>query len=805
MAQLPDPKNIIAFINDWLNQGGGPPTRRDIAKAFKVKGPDRAQLRRLLTELEDAGAIKLDGKRAQIAGALPPVTVVDVTGTDADGDLLCAPVAAADEGPSPTIILPSGAAAKTRPAIGVGTRFLARLTPDGMGFVASPIKVFGRSASRVLGVFTAAKRGGGYVAPVGKKGNDSYDVPAGDEASAQTGDLVWIEVKNARGYGARKARVHEVVGDVANAKNWSLIALANNEIPVAFPDSVLREAASAELPDTKHHEDLTALPLITIDPATAKDHDDAVHAAPDGDGWKITVAIADVSWFVRPGSALDKEAEKRGNSVYLVDRVVPMLPERLSNDLCSLKAGIDRPALICEMQIDGEGNRRGHRFFRAMIRSHAGLSYEEAQAAADGKPGKKALPFKETVIDPLWAAYGAMNVARAKRPSLDLDMPERQILLTKDGDVKGIHVKDRFDAHKLIEAMMVAANVCAAESLEKAKRALIYRVHDEPKEDRLDNLSEYLATIDYSLPKGQVITPVAFNRILAKAATRDETDMISLAILRTQSQAIYDTKNVGHFGLFLTRYAHFTSPIRRYADLTIHRALVAAHKLGPGGVRMDDEDRLSKVAEHITVMERRAVAAERETQDRFLAAYLQTEIGATFPARIGGVTRAGLFVTLDETGADGFVPMRTLWSDHFEHDEAGARLVGQHTGGVYRLSQRVEVKLVEATPVSGGMRFEMVTEPLEGDGTPVRRRGRPAPGPGRGPGGYSGRKKARALAKKSAGGPKKNAASKPGATAKAPIKKPPRQPDLKTGGDLAPQKAPGDESVALKRRPRKKK
>ncbi len=589
--------------------------------------------------------------------------------------------------------------------------------------------------------------------------------------------------------------MREVVGDVGESRNWSLIALANNEIRTDFPEEVIREAADAAVPDKQHHEDLTHLPFVTIDPATAKDHDDAVYAAPTDDGgWTVTVAIADVSWFVRPGTALDKEAEKRGNSVYLVDRVVPMLPERLSNDLCSLKAGLARPALCCEMQLDAGGAKKKHRFFRAMITSQAGLSYEEAQAAADGKPGKKAAPFVDRVITPLWAAYRAMQEARKRRPPLDLDMPEREIVLTKTGDVKGVKVKDRFDAHRLIEAMMVAANVCAAESLEKARRTLIYRVHDEPNPDRVDALREYLASIDYSLPKGQVLTPTAFNRILDKARERDQMDMISMSILRTQSQAIYATKNVGHFGLYLTRYAHFTSPIRRYADLTIHRALVAAHKMGPGGVRTDDEERLTKVADYITTTERRAISAERETQDRFLAAYLQTEIGATFKARIGGVTRAGLFVTLDETGADGFVPMRTLWADHFEFDEDTQRLVGRHTGGIYRLSQPVDVKLIEATPVSGGLRFEMITDPLEGDGDQPR-------GPRRAP-----RSKKRPLPKRGGSKPtptkrtaKKGAAGSKTTKSKTTSKAAPTSAKKKS----APAAGSSADGLTLKRRPRR--
>ena len=711
---LPSPQQVIDYVQSVTAREGTPPPRRDVAKAFKAKGTDRAALRGLLSEMEDQGLIALEGKPKKGKAGLPKVCVMDVGEADAEGDLTATPIRWED-GEPPRVTLTAKMAARTAPPLGTGDRFLGRLHPRGAAFEAEPIKRLAQRTERVLGVFERRAKGGGLVEPVSRKAGKPLEVEKGEEAEARDGALVWAEPLPQRGYGPRKARITEVVGGFADSSSWSLIALANQDIPTEFPKEAVHLARSATLPDLGNHEDVRDTPLVTIDPADAKDHDDAVYAEADGDGWRVLVAIADVSWFVRAGTALDEEARRRGNSVYLVDRVVPMLPEALSNGLCSLHEGEDRTALVCEMRVGPEGQRRGHRFFRAMMRSAASLSYEEAQAAADGHPSERAAPLKDRVIDPLWGAYCAMTRARQDRSPLDLDLPERKIVLGGDGQVERVDLKDRFDAHKLIEAMMVAANVCAAESLEEAGRTCIYRVHEAPDPERVEALRAYLETLGYSLPKGQVLKPESFNRVLAKAQGTDEAEMVSMSVLRTQSQARYDTDNLGHFGLNLAKYAHFTSPIRRYADLTVHRGLVAALRLGPGGERSEDAKDLQKVAEAISDTERRAIAAERETQDRFLAAFLADKVGAEFAGRVNGVTRAGLFVTLDETGADGFVPARTLGWEFFEHDERTNALVGRESGGRYRLGQRVRVGLVEVTPVQGGLRFEMLSEPEPGE------------------------------------------------------------------------------------------
>jgi ribonuclease R len=465
--------------------------------------------------------------------------------------------------------------------------------------------------------------------------------------------------------------------------------------------------------------DLRDVALITIDPMDARDHDDAVHAVADTDGknsggWIVTVAIADVSHYIRPGTKLDREAQLRGNSVYFPDRVVPMLPEKISNDLCSLREGEERPCLAVRMVFDKHGEKRSHTFMRAMMRSAAKLSYQEAQAAIDGKVSDKCAPLLEPVLKPLWAAYAALSTARDKRGPLDLDLPERRIVLDGEGRVANVITPERLAAHRLIEEFMIQANVAAAETLEEKRSPLVYRVHDAPSAEKLKGLRDFLETLDMKIPHAGALKPDAFNTILAQAKDLPVPDLINEVILRSQSQAEYAPKNIGHFGLNLARYAHFTSPIRRYADLLVHRALVRALGLGDGGLTDEEIPRLTSIAKAISDTERRAMAAERETADRLIAAHLADRIGATFPARVAGVTRSGLFVKLKEIGADGYIPISSLGDDYYHHVEAAHALVGARTGDGYRLGDDVEVRLLEAIPSAGAMRFEMLTAPSRG-------------------------------------------------------------------------------------------
>jgi ribonuclease R len=510
--------------------------------------------------------------------------------------------------------------------------------------------------------------------------------------------------------------VVERLGSLKSERAVSLIAIHAHGIPQVFRRETIQEAEAARPATPSHREDWRQLPLVTIDPPDAKDHDDAVHAEPDTaannrGGFIVTVAIADVAHYVAPGSALDREALVRGNSVYFPDRVVPMLPERISNDLCSLRPKEDRAALAVRMVIGADGRKRSHTFHRVVMRSAARLSYQQAQLAIGGRTDEDTEALVKPALEPLYAAYEMLARGRAERAPLDLDLPERKILLKGDGTVDRVIAPERLEAHRLIEEFMILANVAAAETLEKARMPLIYRVHDEPAMEKVIALREFLQTLGINFPKAGALRPAAFNRVLAQVKGRDAEQLVNEIVLRTQAQAEYAAENYGHFGLNLRRYAHFTSPIRRYADLVVHRGLIRALKLGAGGLpEATDHKQLAEIAAEISATERRAMVAERETNDRLIAHFLADRVGATFDGRISGVHRAGLFVKLHETGADGFVPARTIGDEYFHYDEKRHAVIGRHSGEAYRLGDPVTVKLVEAAPVAGALRFELLSE-----------------------------------------------------------------------------------------------
>ncbi|MFN3958675.1 MAG: ribonuclease R [Parvularculaceae bacterium] len=720
-------------IATFLREAEGDISRRDIARAFNVKGDDRARLRTLIKEMQAEGAARPAGRRRiASATALPPVLAIDVMSVDDDGDMLCLPSSWEGETEPPIIRLSAKAARDVKPPPGVGDRLLARLTPSGDdSYDARVIRALGRGAHRFLAVFRKTKTGG-VAEPVERRARNSFSLDGANAGAAKDGDLVWIEAEPRRGGGMGRARVKGIAGHVDDRSAYSLIALAAHDAPVDIPKDVIEEAERVKPPSLDGRKDLRDLPLLTIDPEDAKDHDDAVWAAPDEDpsnpgGFRIIVAIADVSWFVRAGTKLDREAQRRGNSIYLPDRVVPMLPERLSNDLCSLKLGLDRPAIAVEMTIDAQGVKRRHRFMRIMMRSCAKLSYADAQMIIVDRGATG--PVAGTV-HALHAAFETRWKERSKRAPLDLELPERKIILNEDGAVARIIKRERFDAHRLIEDFMILANVSAAETLEQRRTPQIYRVHEAPDPEKLESVRDYLDDLGYSLAKGAP-KPAQFNQILKIAGERGQQEMISDVILRAQRQAVYSTDNLGHFGLALPRYSHFTSPIRRYADLTIHRALVAAAGLGDGGQTAQEAAQLPRIAGLISDLERRAVAIEREATDRYLAAYLEAHIGEEFSGRIRGVTRFGLFVMLDATGADGFVPARGLGDDRFDFVEERHALVGARTGAYFRLGDPVKVRIVEAAPLRGGLVFEMLSEPAADPDFKPRARGARSKGPDR--------------------------------------------------------------------------
>ncbi|HTO33508.1 MAG TPA: ribonuclease R [Pararhizobium sp.] len=711
---------LMRFISEHPEKA----SKREIYKAFGLKGETRTELKALLREMEQDGLLEKKRKSLVSPGALPPVAVLDITTRDKDGELIGRPAEwPEDAGVAPAVLIRQSSIGQSKgktPVGGIGDRVLAKIFPakdrGGPAYTGRIVKVLDRKRNNnaAMGVFRAMPDGGGRIMPIEKRGEE-MQVDAEHLGLAKDGDLVEVEIIRAGRFGLPRAQVKSVVGSVATEKAISMIAIYAHGIPYIFPENVLKEAEAAGPATMSHREDWRSLPLITIDPADAKDHDDAVHAeadpSPDNPGGVIvTVAIADVSWYVRPKSALDHEASKRGNSVYFPDRVVPMLPERISNELCSLKQGVDRPALAVRMRFSREGRKAGHTFHRIMMKSAAKLSYNQAQAAIDGNPDDQTGPLLEPILKPLWDAYAILTRGRDRRQPLELNMPERKIVLKADGTVDRVFVPDRLDAHKLIEEMMIQANVAAAETLEIKKQPLVYRVHDVPSLAKQETLREFLATLDLSLVKGGNLRSNHFNGILSKAVDQPYESMVNEMVLRSQSQAIYSPENIGHFGLNLMKYAHFTSPIRRYADLIVHRALVGTLGLGEGGITPAEEAALNDIAAEISTFERRAMAAERDTVDRLIAHHLSGRVNEEFDGRISGVTKAGLFVTLPAYGADGFVPISTLGRDYFIYDEAHQALSGEKTGLGYRLGDQIRVKLVEAVPLAGALRFEMISE-----------------------------------------------------------------------------------------------
>ncbi|ANK81016.1 MAG: ribonuclease R [Rhizobiales bacterium NRL2] len=728
-------------IRDFIDESGGTAGKREVARAFGIKGQDRIWLKRVLKEVAAERTAETQEK-GRPPGRLPPVMVLDVTAIGEDDDVLCRPAKWESEAESPRIVLDPDTV--RGPAPKPGDQFLARLSRHSQGYEARAIRRLQITPRRILGVLQMVGTEG-RVRPADRKLRDEMIVRAGDLKGAQSGDLVEIEALPGRALGPRHAKVVDVLGSFDNPRAISLMSIQTHGIPKDFTAEALGEAAEA-LPVTELHgrEDLRDVPLVTIDPSDARDHDDAVWAAADDDpenegGFRIIVAIADVAHYVRSGSALDKAAQERGVSCYFPDRVAPMLPETLSADLCSLMPGEVRPVLAVEIVIDAKGRKLRHRFRRALMRSAANIAYEDVQAAIDGAPRPEIEPLLDNVLKPLFGAYRLLAKARDRRQPLHIELPERKAEIGEDGYIAAIRPRERLEAHKVIEEMMILANVCAAETLEKRKKICVYRVHEPPDPERLKSLKEFLGTLEIDFTIGEVMRPKQFNKVLDRASGTDEEAMVNEAVLRAQTQAYYSTDNMGHFGLSLKRYAHFTSPIRRYADLLVHRALVDAMRAGNDGLRDMDKATVEKLAEQTSEFERRAMLAERDAMDRFTAIYLKDQVGGMFAGRVSGVTRAGLFVTLAETGASGIVPMRTLGDDYYDFDEPARMLVGRRTGRLWRLGDPVTVKLQDAVPVTGGLVLEIVASEKKD----ARAKTRPGPGRKRPAGGRPPREKHR--------------------------------------------------------------
>ncbi len=729
MSQIPSKQEIL----DWISENPTQTGKRDIARAFGIKGAARIDLKRLLKELEADGHLAKRGKTYRDPDKLPPVAVLRVEAPDADGDMYASPMEWLGDGAAPRALL---VMKSSDPALEQGERILARMTEvddEPYAYEARLIRRIGTNPIRILGIYRKGSEGGRIV-PVDKGQDKEWRVDAGADEGARDGELVEAQQSGPKSrMGLPRARIVARLGDPTAPRAVSLIAIHQHGIPDAFPDNVIEEADAMTPAGLKGREDLRHLPLITIDPADARDHDDACYAHADDNpknpgGHVVWVAIADVAHYVTPGSDLDFEARRRGNSTYFPDRVVPMLPDRLSGDLCSLHEGVPRACIAVRMVLDAQGHKLSHSFIRGLMKSHGSLNYAEVQAAQDGNPNENCAPLMDDVIAPLFAAYETTKQARASRQPLDLDLPERKIILDEDGKVASVAFAERFDAHRLIEEFMILANVAAAEELTRLRRPLLFRVHEEPSPEKLEALREVAQASGFTLAKGQVLKTRHLNSLLAQAEDTEFDELINLTTLRSMAQAYYYPENFGHFGLALQSYAHFTSPIRRYSDLIVHRALISGHGWGKDGLSPEDIEKLEATAQHISETERRSMAAERDTTDRYLAAFLADRVGNEFTGRVSGIARFGLFVKLDETGADGLVPIGSLGNEYFRHDKDEQVLVGERSGLVIGLGQRVTVRLAEAIPTTGGLTLELLN--IEGRKlTPSRSRkaGKAAP------------------------------------------------------------------------------
>ena len=715
---LPTREQVLRFIQT----SDVPAGKREIARAFGLHAQDKIALKALLHDMADEGLIdSAPGRAFHQMGGLPKVTVLRVADVDDGGNVWAVPERWEAETPPPRLRVRE----RKRGALGIGTRILARTEQAGQGWIAHPMKTLAPASEQLLGVLRAEGTQL-WLTGVDKKERREYAVS--DAGGAEAGDLVLAEKA---GRPPRiTARVVERLGDPFAPRSFSLIAIHKLGIPDQFAQETLDEAERvAGQPLGEDREDLRYLPIVAIDPADARDHDDAVWAAPDDDpanegGWRAIVAIADVSFYVRPGSALDREARVRGNSVYFPDRVVPMLPEVLSAEVCSLKEGEDRAALACHLQVTKAGALKSWRFTRALVRIAANIAYEDAQATIDAGAG----PMLEA-LRPLWSCWRALATARDARAPLELDLPERRVVLDEKGRILSVAPRERLDSMRLIEDYMIAANVAAAKALEAKKAPVMYRVHEPPTREKLVALKDYLETFDVPFALGQVIRPATFNHLLERVGDVDHRPQVMEQVLRTQTQAYYALANHGHFGLALGSYGHFTSPIRRYADLLVHRALVSAYGLGLGGLAGNED--FERIGESISALERRAMEAERDTIDRYVAAFLSERVGEVMEVRVTGVANFGLFATVEGIGGDGLLSVRDLGTEYFRFDEAARTLTGEHSGEQYASGQHLQLRLADANPVSGALRFELP----EGAGgampagdkraRPIKRRGRP--------------------------------------------------------------------------------
>ncbi len=707
----PTPQEILEFIKSSPTKVG----KRELARAFNLKGHDRLWLKETLRNMKESGLIERGHKKkVRPSKALPSVTLVEVSPElSEDGEVLLKLVESQED--ILPILLVDPKAGKVNP----GDRLLVRLERHGdEHYVAYLLKKVPIKPSTLVGA-VIKNRGGLYFQPCDRRLQQELSFIDSQE-KVKVGDLVLAKLsENLR---VKQATIIKVLGDVDDPRVISLMSIYQEGIPYEFPPEVLEEAEKSRTLSLEGREDLRSIPFVTIDGEDARDFDDAVWAHEDTkDEWHLMVAIADVAHYVKPGSQLDKEAYRRGNSVYFPDRVVPMLPEVLSNDLCSLRPKEDKACFAVHLWLDKKGRLKTFKFVRGIMQSVERLTYNQVQKAIDGAPDLQTAPLVDSILKPLYGAYGLLKKAREHRGTLDLEIPEKQVILGEEGHIEDIHPRPRLDSHRLIEEFMILANVAAAQQLEALRAPCIFRVHDAPDPAKIFIFRELVEGLCFSFPKSQAVTPQSFLHLLKAAHNTPHQALISQLTLRTQAQALYHPKNIGHFGLSLKKYSHFTSPIRRYSDIIVHRSLIAALKLGEDGLPNDTD--LGAIGEQTSSTERRASAAERTAIERYITVYLKDKVGETFSGRISGVTSFGLFITLEHSGADGLLPMNALRDDFYHFEERKHRLIGRRHRRVFTLGDPLEVVLKEVDTLTNSITL-MPAESSPSQGNRGRRRSR---------------------------------------------------------------------------------
>ncbi len=558
----------------------------------------------------------------------------------------------------------------------------------------------------LIGIFTQTSQKTGYITSIHRKDPFPGVALEGEQtAKLKHNDVIVFNLKES-------FELIQIIGTIEDPSIYAKIAIWQNDIPHVFKEDCLEQAEqnTKEKPslNSPHRVDLRHIPFVTVDGEDAQDFDDAIYAEPIKDGsWKIMVAIADVSYYVEPGSPLDHEALKRGNSVYFPNTVIPMLPVSLSNDLCSLRPNEDRLALVVEILINPKGKLSSFKFMRGLITSRARLTYKQVQDGIDGHYDKICTPIK-TEIENLYGAYKSLNQARKIRGTLNISIPEYKVIFDGKGYPKQIEESAERVSNKIIEEFMILANVCAAKVLLKKRYTSVYRNHKTPDQKRYESLTDVLTSLGHKVPKKQQLTPHVFNKILKAAENNENQGMVQELVLRCQSQALYQAENLGHFGLSLSHYTHFTSPIRRYADLIVHRSLVNALKLDKNMYKTPDLGEMNRIAEHISQTERNAAKAERSVKERYALYLLKKDKGKVVQGNVVGVMQAGMFIKLEGTSAEGFVSVRELDDDYYTFDEKHHQFIGRKKRKAYQLGQTLFVEIIEVDPTASKLSLKII-------------------------------------------------------------------------------------------------